>query len=182
MTGASASKRAIRERVWNRLEQAGAVDPGVAGYIPGFRGANEAADRLAALPAWEDARVVKTVPDRAQYPVRLLALQQGKLVYMAVPKLAEPKPFLLLDPEHLGADPRQAADRSVAARVAPLVDVDQVRPVDLIVVGSVAVNARGARLGKGAGYSDLEFGLLTKGRARERPDSDRDHRARAAGP
>lgn len=36
------------------------------------------------------------------------------------------------------------------------------RPVDLIVVGSVAVNARGARLGKGAGYSDIEFGLLAE--------------------
>jgi 5-formyltetrahydrofolate cyclo-ligase len=92
---------------------------------------------------------------------RLPALQQGKLVYMAVPKLAEPKPFLLLDPEHLSADPRRAADKSVAAHIAPPVYMHQVRPVDLIVVGSVAVNARGARLGKGADYSDLEFGLLT---------------------
>ena len=36
------------------------------------------------------------------------------------------------------------------------------RPIDLIVVGSVAVNDRGARLGKGAGYADLEVGLLAE--------------------
>lgn len=34
------------------------------------------------------------------------------------------------------------------------------RPVDVVVVGSVAVNRRGTRLGKGAGYSDIEVALL----------------------
>lgn len=32
--------------------------------------------------------------------------------------------------------------------------------MDLVVVGSVAVNRRGTRLGKGAGYSDIEIALL----------------------
>jgi 5-formyltetrahydrofolate cyclo-ligase len=34
------------------------------------------------------------------------------------------------------------------------------RPVDMVVCGSVAVNRDGTRLGKGAGYSDLEVALL----------------------
>ncbi|MGX1119665.1 5-formyltetrahydrofolate cyclo-ligase [Streptomyces ambofaciens] len=34
--------------------------------------------------------------------------------------------------------------------------------MDLIVLGSVAVNRNGARIGKGAGYSDIEFALLTE--------------------
>lgn len=34
------------------------------------------------------------------------------------------------------------------------------QPVDLVVCGSVAVDHRGVRLGKGAGYSDIEVGLL----------------------
>ncbi|MGD0062603.1 MAG: 5-formyltetrahydrofolate cyclo-ligase [Streptosporangiaceae bacterium] len=34
--------------------------------------------------------------------------------------------------------------------------------IDLIVCGNAAVNQRGARLGKGAGYSDIEFALLTE--------------------
>jgi 5-formyltetrahydrofolate cyclo-ligase len=34
------------------------------------------------------------------------------------------------------------------------------RRVDMVVCGSVAVNRRGTRLGKGAGYSDIEVALL----------------------
>jgi 5-formyltetrahydrofolate cyclo-ligase len=34
--------------------------------------------------------------------------------------------------------------------------------IDLVVCGSVAVNRQGARVGKGGGYSDLEFALVTE--------------------
>jgi 5-formyltetrahydrofolate cyclo-ligase len=162
MTSTPQAKQAIRERVWSRLEAAGVVEPGVAGYIPDFRGSDQAAERLATLPVWQRAHVIKAVPDRAQLPVRILALEAGKLLYMAVPKLAEAKPFYLLDPQQLTATPTEAADRTIAARTAPLVDVSEMQPIDLIVVGSVAVNNHGARLGKGAGYSDIEFGLLAE--------------------
>jgi 5-formyltetrahydrofolate cyclo-ligase len=42
------------------------------------------------------------------------------------------------------------------------VSLEEVRKIDLIVCGSVAVNREGARVGKGGGYSDLEFALLTE--------------------
>jgi 5-formyltetrahydrofolate cyclo-ligase len=42
------------------------------------------------------------------------------------------------------------------------VNLEEVRKIDLIVCGSVAVNRQGARVGKGGGYSDLEFALLTE--------------------
>jgi 5-formyltetrahydrofolate cyclo-ligase len=100
------------------------------------------------------------VPDRAQQPVREQALKEGKLVYMAAPRLATLKPFYVLDPHILPAPPAQAADPETAARLAPAADPSEMRPVDLIIVGSVAVNEHGARLGKGAGYSDLEVALL----------------------
>jgi 5-formyltetrahydrofolate cyclo-ligase len=100
------------------------------------------------------------VPDRAQLPVRVRALAEGKLVYMAVPRLAAERPFYLLDPAELTVPPEEAASSEVAATVARTVDVDDMRPVDLIVCGSVAVNRQGVRLGKGAGYSDIEVALL----------------------
>jgi 5-formyltetrahydrofolate cyclo-ligase len=50
------------------------------------------------LPVWHAARTVKAVPDKAQLPVRARALTEGKLVYMAVPRLADALPFFLLDP------------------------------------------------------------------------------------
>ncbi len=37
--------------------------------------------------------------------------------------------------------------------------VKEMPPVDLIVAGSVAVNKKGSRIGKGGGYSDLEYAI-----------------------
>jgi 5-formyltetrahydrofolate cyclo-ligase len=162
MTSSDQAKQAVREQVWALLEQAGATEPGAWGYIPAFAGAEDAAARLATLPAWEQAQVLKVVPDRAQLPVRILALEQGKLVYMAAPRLATPEPFFVLDPTTLGLTPTEAAQREEIALIAPLTGTSGMRPPDLIVVGSVAVNEHGTRLGKGAGYSDIEMALLTE--------------------
>jgi 5-formyltetrahydrofolate cyclo-ligase len=162
MTGIESQKQAVREQVWTLLEDARVVEPGVRGYIPAFSGAEEAAARLGALPAWRQAQVLKVVPDRAQLPVRILALEQGKLVYMAVPRLSATEPYYVLDPAALAISPAEAARHDVAARVAPLTGTDGMRLPDLIVVGSVAVNPQGARLGKGAGYSDIEMALLAE--------------------
>ncbi|MGA5523088.1 5-formyltetrahydrofolate cyclo-ligase [Streptomyces pseudogriseolus] len=46
--------------------------------------------------------------------------------------------------------------------MAPTVEVDALRPLALIVLSSVAVKRDGARIGKGASYSDIEFALLTE--------------------
>ena len=155
------SKQAVRERVWDLLQARSAVrDPDVHGRIPDFIGSTEAAEQLASVPAWKAAQVVKAVPDKAQLPVRARALSDGKLVYMAVPKLAELRPFYLLDPESLTRPPDEAASSRVAATDAPKVSISELRPIDLVVCGSVAVNRRGQRIGKGAGYSDLEVALL----------------------
>ena len=162
MTATNPAKQAVRERVWSQLERAGVVEPRVSGYIPAFEGADQAAERLADLPVWQQAQILEVVPDRAQLPVRIRALQDGKLVYMAVPKLAAAEPFYLLDPQNLPVPASEAADRTVAARIALGVSIGQMRVIDLIVCGSVAVNERGVRLGKGAGYSDIEMALLAE--------------------
>jgi 5-formyltetrahydrofolate cyclo-ligase len=59
---------------------------------------------------------------------------------MAVPKLAENPPCYLLDPHNLPVPPEEAADRKVAARVAQKIGTSEMRLVDLVVCGSVAVN------------------------------------------
>jgi 5-formyltetrahydrofolate cyclo-ligase len=115
---------------------------------------------LAELDEWNNARVIKANPDYAQLPVRARALRDGTLVYMAVPKMAAQKPFYLLDPDILVGTPEEAADTSAARQNARRVGVDQMQPINMVICGSVAVNRSGARIGKGAGYSDLEVALL----------------------
>ncbi len=154
------AKQAIRRRVWDLLVAERVVDRGVHGYVPPFAGAEAAADRLAGLPEWRAARVVKAAPDRAQQPVRERALRDGKLLYVAVPRLAAELPFFVLDPTSLTAAPAEAASREHAAVHARKVGVTDLRRIDMVVCGSVAVNRRGTRLGKGGGYSDIEVALL----------------------
>jgi 5-formyltetrahydrofolate cyclo-ligase len=156
------AKQDIRQRVWERLDRAGVTrhPAGVYGKIPNFLGADAAADRLAALPAWRSATVVKANPDKAQVPVRARALADGKRLYMAVPKLADERPFVLLDPTVLRISPHEAAWKSGALAAGRKVAVEELSPVDLVVCGSVAVNRNGARIGKGGGFSDLEVALL----------------------
>jgi 5-formyltetrahydrofolate cyclo-ligase len=158
--GIDEGKQAIRRRVWDLLVRERVVERGVHGYIPAFAGAEAAADRLAGLTEWRAAQVVKAVPDRAQQPVRERALRDGKLLYVAVPKLAAELPFFVLDPAGLGAAPAEAVSGEHAARHARKVAVEDMRRVDVVVCGSVAVNRRGSRLGKGAGYSDIAVALL----------------------
>ena len=104
---------------------------------------------------------MKSNPDSAQWPVRQRALEDGKTVYMAVPRLAEPEPFFALDPAHLSEPPRKAASISGATRSARRVTLASLSPVDLVVMGCVAAGEDGARLGKGGGFADLEFALAT---------------------
>lgn len=163
LRAAARAKQAIRERVWALLEGEGAARfPGARGRIPNFVGAEAAAARLAEIPEWKRARVVKANPDAPQLPVRARALAEAKLVYMAVPRLTEAKPFMLLDPSRLKVSPRRAASIRGASSVGKKVSIDRMQPIDLVVCGSVAVNRKGVRVGKGGGYSDLEFALLVE--------------------
>jgi len=155
-------KDATRERVWQTLEASGAAPAGSHGRIPDFVGSDRAADRLTTLTEWQQANTVKANPDRAQQPVRAHALRDHKLVFMAVPKLADAKPFYRLDPRILGEHRERAADRRVAAELAPTVAVNELPSIDFIICGSVAVNHAGIRIGKGAGYSDIEVALLAE--------------------
>ena len=157
-----AAKAALREEVWTALTEARVARfPGARHRISNFVGAEAAAERLRATPEWARAATLKSNPDSAQLPVRQRALEDGRTVYMAVPRLAEPEPFFLLDPAHLADPPRKAASIAGASRSARRVAVAELEPVDLVVTGCVAVGEDGARLGKGGGFADLEFALAT---------------------
>jgi 5-formyltetrahydrofolate cyclo-ligase len=158
-----AAKAQLRDEVWGALTDAKVTRfPGAAGRIPNFVGAERAAERLRGEPAWLGARTVKANPDSPQWPVRQRALEDRKTLFMAVPRLAEDKPFFLLDPARLTGSPRQASSIKGASRSAVPVDVTEVAPVDLVVAGCVAVGEDGARLGKGGGFSDLELAVAAE--------------------
>ncbi len=160
-----AAKAVLRDEIWAAMRQAGAARfPGVEGRIPNFVGAEAAAELLRATKRWQVARTVKANPDSPQLPVRQRALEDGKRVFMAVPRLVADKPFFRLDPATLPVPPRQAASIKGASRYGHLIDLAELEPVDVAVVGCVAVSIDGARLGKGGGFSDLEYAIAWEAR------------------
>ena len=103
-------KAAIREWVWTAMVESGAArGRNVHDRIPDFHGSQEAANRISNLPIWQSARVIKSNPDRPQRPLRQLALQEGRVLYMAVPRLRQMQAFIELDPAILQATPAKTA-------------------------------------------------------------------------
>jgi len=158
---AAMDKAAVRQRVWDDLEDSGDARFPFPPHdrIPNFADAAAAADRAMATPELADPAAVKANPDAPQLPLRRRLLRAGTTLYMAAPRLADETPFLELDPDAVGdldAAPTVSHMDEHGRRVGP----EAVPDLDAIVVGSVAVTADGVRVGKGEGYSDLEFAVL----------------------
>jgi 5-formyltetrahydrofolate cyclo-ligase len=93
-------------------------------------------------------------------PFRFLALSSGKVLYMAVPRLREEKCFIKLDPAKIPPkNIREASSIKGAFRYGIPVHPKGIPHIDLIIAGSVAANRKGSRIGKGGGFSDLEYAI-----------------------
>ncbi len=152
-------KEEIRRRVWRLLREKGVARfpfP-IEGRIPNFVGAEAAARRLASTRVFSEAEVVFCNPDSPQRPVRELVLVSGKTLVMATPRLRSG--FILVKPGWVPQRRvREASTIRGAFKWGRL--TEEPPQIDLKVAGSVAVDERGGRVGKGGGYSDLEYAIL----------------------
>jgi 5-formyltetrahydrofolate cyclo-ligase len=163
------TKTQLRQEVWELLRRCCVVRfPGSQARIPNFAEADRAARLLSELAVWRRARAVKVNADAPQLFVRRLAIEDGKLLYVAVPGLRAEKCFVEIDPQRLGSRSQLATNVPAACRYGRFVAPRDMCPIDLVVCGSVAVSRNGTRVGKGGGYADLEYGLLREeGKVRE---------------
>jgi 5-formyltetrahydrofolate cyclo-ligase len=162
-SGYHPDKDSLRAEIWSLLKQQGAAIRDPFGHIPNFVGAQKAAQRLAALPIWQSAKAIKCNPDSPQIPVRLRVLQDGKRLYMAVPRLTSTRCFVELTAEDLqqrNIPLEEAAIARKALTYGRLVSFEEMQAIDLVMVGCVAVTRNGGRTGKGAGFADLELAML----------------------
>ncbi len=156
-------KEEIRQRIWRLLEEKRVALPPkpIYGRIPNFMGAERAALKLAQHSVFTRSKVIKVNPDSPQREVRRLALLHGKLLIMPTPRLR--KGFILLDPTKVRDIDFASTIRGafMLGRIVGLRGLREiVEKVDLIVAGSVAVTPYGARVGKGGGYSEMEYAVL----------------------
>jgi 5-formyltetrahydrofolate cyclo-ligase len=121
-------------------------------------GADKAGRRVADLKEFQDAGTVKVNPDSSQRQVRLEVLSHRKTLLMPTPRLRSG--FILLDDSVPRDRLRLASTIHGAFTVGRKVSLEKLPAIDLVVVGSVAVAPDGGRIGKGEGYSEVEYAIL----------------------
>lgn len=153
----------IRKRIWDLMEAENiARNPRPVHHrIPNFVGAPRAAELLGRLEVFEKAQCVKVNPDSPQKQVRFLTLTGEKKLLTPQPRLRTGF-FSILESRMVPPESIMEACSSFGfAKYGRPIGLDEKIKVDLIVIGSVAVDPHtGARLGKGEGFAELEYGML----------------------
>lgn len=154
----------IRKRIWDLMEEKDIArfPRPVHHRIPNFDGAELAAERMSALPEFKGANCVKVNPDTPQRPVRHLVLEQGKTLLTPQPRLRTGF-FSMLSMDTLpGVSIEECTNSKGIAKHGTPVSLNEEYTVDLVIVGSTAVCPNtGARVGKGEGFAELEWGILS---------------------
>jgi len=161
LNSSASEKDSVRMKIWTLMEQQGIArfPRPVFGRIPNFIGAEEAARRLSRQAEFKSARIIKVNPDSPQRKVRTAVLSSGKILVMPSPRLR--KGFVVLDPGKIpeGLFPGASTIRGVF-KYGQFCSLRDLPKIDLVVAGSVVVSSDGVRIGKGGGYSELEYGIL----------------------
>jgi len=156
----------IRRAVWDYMEENDIAQfpRPVHHRIPNFVGADEAAKNLATLPEFQAANMVKVNPDTPQRQVRHFVLEAGKTLLTPQPRLRTGF-FSTLHSDDTPQDvpiPALTSSKGAAQYGTPI-SLYEEYTVDLVVVGSTAVcPTTGARVGKGEGFAELEWGILSQ--------------------
>ncbi len=146
------TKASIRQKVWEFMEKndiANFPRP-VYNRIPNFKGANLAGQKLAtSLEEFKSAKVVKVNPDKAQEEARYQVLDQDKTLIVPTPRLSKGLFNRLSKEPDCDKDTlRKLASREGIDKKSKPVPMASRIKIDLVVVGSVAVDKLGRRIGK----------------------------------
>ncbi|KAJ8049363.1 Methenyltetrahydrofolate synthase domain-containing protein [Holothuria leucospilota] len=114
------------------------------------------------MDAFKNAKTVKVNPDKPQEQARFLALEANKTLLVPTPRMRRGLFNRVVLPA--GANKSQLREccsfQGIKVNSAP-VGIAEKYQVDLVVIGSVAVSETGIRIGKGEGFADLEYAIMS---------------------
>lgn len=153
------SKQQIRETVWRKLKKYNLSVGPCYGKIPNFIGSATAANKVIYSRFFRKAKVIYSTLDLPQKLIREAALITGKTLIVATPCFS--KGFILLDPKEIPKSAYSYAStyRGAMAYGSRIENLEGFH-IDMFVMGSVAVDKKGGRVGKGDGMQDLEYAVL----------------------
>jgi len=162
------STQQYRDRIWQTLERVGRPDSrfhwDFSSFIADFEGNDRATARLVELDVWKNADRVFITPDNSTELLRREAIRAGKTLLVTTYGIR--RGFLQLDPSTVPAEDVSYAatldglDRY--ARPVTLAELTGSGVIPLLVTGGSAVSINGIRFGKGHGYFDLEWAMLSE--------------------
>lgn len=144
------SKQEVREYVWNKMKELKICSFPCYGHIPNFIGSEKTIEKIVELEEYKSAKRIFVSPDTPQRSLIKYALNDGKEVYMASPRLL--KGFCKV--KSFGNLKEIVSKSEIIGFKIP--------KIDFALIGSVAVDLKGNRIGKGAGYGDREIEILRK--------------------
>lgn len=160
--------RATREKVWAAFRAVARPDSrfhwDFSSFIADFAGSEQCVNRVRALPAWSRSELLFITPDNSTELIRRAAMADAKPFLMTTYGIK--RGFLVLDPNDVPETERSYAatldgmDRY--ARPIDLREISQAGHIGLLITGGSAVSLSGHRMGKGHGYFDLEWALLSE--------------------
>jgi 5-formyltetrahydrofolate cyclo-ligase len=168
----SSHKNLVRQKVWPRLSEVAIPDSrfhlDFHSFIADFQGSSIATERLISHPSFTQAHTVFIAPDNCLRILRYAALAAGKLVLVTTYGIR--RGFIILDPKVIQSEQQRRLasyldgmeDASSGATHISLTQMLHLNlKIDLMVTGTGAINLSGIRFGKGHGFFDLEWGILS---------------------
>jgi 5-formyltetrahydrofolate cyclo-ligase len=158
----------LRRVVWGKLAKVAKPDSrfhfDFSAFIPDFEGSPQCADAIRRSPEYRKACTIVVMPDNNLEGFRRQALADGKKLLVFTYGMF--RGILTLDGERIRSeDLNLAGTLDGMERFGGQLSFSQLRsvgPLDLLVTGAAAVSREGVHFGKGHGYLDLEWGLLSE--------------------
>jgi 5-formyltetrahydrofolate cyclo-ligase len=157
-----------REQVWATLQRVGKPDSrfhwDFSSFIADFDGNDVATQRILELSAWQNSDRVFITPDNSTERLRREAIRAGKTILVTTYGIR--RGFLQLDAAVVPADEISYAATLDGldhyATPVSLAELSGGAPLGLLVTGGSAISRNGIRFGKGHGYFDLEWAMLSE--------------------
>jgi len=143
-----ADKQEVREFVWKILREKNECLFPCYGRIPNFKGVEKTIEKILSLEEFISAKKIFISPDTPQRILLKFVNLEEKEIYMATPRLREGFVRVNKTSTHL----KEILSNSTKIKEIP--------KIDLAIIGSVAVDIKGNRIGKGGGYGDREIKIL----------------------
>jgi 5-formyltetrahydrofolate cyclo-ligase len=162
------NKDELRKEIWEKLLLEAIRHPyfgyNFAEVIPNFRKSEEAVDRICTLAEWKSSQMMFLTPDEI-WLLRMRAFRDLKSFVITPYGIRDE--FRFVNPTEI---PVAASHRFLATLdgiegfpKVSMARIQQLAKIDVLVTGAFAVSStNGVRWGKGHGYFDLEWAMLSE--------------------